>query len=521
MSDALDRLERSIFSNDEHLPDEQQTSSIERHPRAYQIFLTCTALIGYTFIFGLPILGSLLLALIPNQIISAADYISVSVIFIELGIVIIAFSLSAALYQLKIALPAGRPLSDAEAPKLFALIKELNKELLSQKFQPRIQHVKISQHYEITTHRTPTNGFPLFFTNTLVIGLPLLQSHSPKQIKTLISREIIHLSGSRLRLSSWLFFAGKYWQQYNNALKKQVITPNIFLLFFFSWYAPLYKLFAQEVENIETHFVDDAIAKNSGLKNIADTLAHNYIVRKFLYQSFWPHLNNKAYRHKTPPYLPYSSLERNLKSELDSLTSQSWLDSITLDRDESQRSPDLLARLKKLNVTQPSLPEHHQVSAAQYFLSDTLAKLIKQMDKLWLVSNQFTWQKKYQKGQTEITELKELGIQAKQSLLSDDRMWDYIQLIKRYIDKGEAIKLYKQILQMDTRDARISFEIGRTLLDHMDSDGIDALEATIKNEPGYTLMVCQILTRYYTRTGDNRSAQTCRRRALAYQVDAA
>ena len=203
MSDALDQLERSILSNDSKTST-QQESIIDRHPQAYQYFLACLTVIGYTFIFGLPIIGLLLLALIPNQIISAADFISVSLIFIEVAIVLIAFSLSATLYQLKIPLPAGRPLSKEEAPKIFFLLDELNKEFAEHKFQARIQQIKISQHYEIKTVRTPHNGFPLFFTNTLVLGLPLLQSHSPKQLKTLVAREIIYLAGARSRLSSWL-----------------------------------------------------------------------------------------------------------------------------------------------------------------------------------------------------------------------------------------------------------------------------------------------------------------------------
>jgi|GEM_PF-2461160 len=520
MNDALDQLERNILSNG-LTASERQESFIDRHPRAYQYFLAGLTIWGYTFIFSFPIIAVLLFAFIPKQIIMASDLISVSVIFIEIAIVLIAASLSMTLYQLKTILPSGRPLERQETPKLYALIDELTQQFASHRLQPKIQQIKISQNFEIRTVRTPRNGFPILFTNTLIIGLPLLLSHTPKQLKTLISREVIHLAGARSRLSSWLCFSGSYWEQYNFALKKQVKSPNIFLLFFFAWFSPLYALLAQGARKIEHYYIDRQLAAVIGKEELSDSLVQSYISNKYLNDVFWPHLNNKAYKHKTPPYLPHASIERNIKSKLDDHSRQSWLDSALCEVSESASEPSLSNRLKKLDISNPPLPDSLHMTAAEFFLRDTLPTLIQQMDKIWSFSNQFIWQKKYIKGQEEMNELKELGIQAQQGLLTDQRIWDYIQLIKRYMDEQEAARLYKEILKLETGDARISFEIGRTLLEQMDNDGIEALEQTMRQEAGYTVMACHLLTRHYSRIGDNRSAQSCRRRALAYQVNAA
>ncbi len=520
MNNALDRLERNILSNDE-LSIEHPESIAHRHPGAYQFVLCCLSIAGYTFIFSLPVTVVLLLAFIPNQIISAADFISVSVIFIEIAITLIAASLSATLFQLKIQLPPGRPVNANEAPKLFALIDELNLTLSPQKLQPKIQQIKISQKFEINIIRTPRNGFPVFFTNTLILGLPLLQCLSPKQFKNLISHEIVHLSGSRSRLSSWLYFTGTYWEQYNFALKKQVKSPNIFLLVFFAWFSPLYHLLAREIEKIECMNVDKLLTEKISAEDLSDALVQHFISHKYLNDSFWPNLNEKAYRHSTPPYMPYSGIERNLKSKLDDITRQSWLDSALFDTFESTNIPSLSHRLKQLGINNPPLPGFLQTSAAKYFLGKALPVLIQQMDKVWEVSNQFVWQKKYAKGQSELTHLNELVIQADQGLLSDERIWEYMQLIKRHNDEQQATIKYREILKLNTRDPRISFEIGRTLLEQMDESGIQALDRTMQLEEGYTVMSCQILTRYYARMGDSRSAQSCRRRALAYQINVA
>lgn len=519
MSDALDQLERSILLSNADLSLKPQ-STFDRHPRVYQYTLACLALLGYAFIFGLPVIAVFLATLVPDQIINAIDYLGVSLIFLEIAIALMAASLSITLFQLKVALPAGRPVTVDDSPKLFALIKELNKEYSSHKLQPKIHHIKLSQHFEIKIIRTPRNGFPMLFTNTLIIGLPLLQTHSPKHLKTLISREIIHLSGARSRLCSWLFFVNSYWQQYTTALKKHVRIPNLLLLLFFAWYAPLYKLMSKGTDALEHYFIDKKITEKLGDKIFTETLVQNFISEKFLKEIFWPQLNNKAYRHKSPPYLPYSSIEKIISSELDDYTRQSWLDNALCDKKQFSLKLSILNRLHNLNITHPALPINYNTSAANYFLHDSLSTLITQMNRVWASSNKHDWQKKFRKGQSELTELKELGVQAEQGLLSDERMQVYLKLIKRYVTEKETLSLYRKILKFETKDPRISFEIGSLLLENLEGDGVSALEKSIQIDPDYTLKVCQFLTRYYTRIGDHRAAQSCRRRALAHQVEA-
>lgn len=520
MSDALDQLERSILlsNTDASL---QPQALFSRYPRTYLYCLACLALLGYAFIFGLPVITLILASLVPGQMINATDYLGVSLTLLEIAIALFTASLSIALYQLKIALPAGRPITDEDSPKLFALISELNKEFSSGKLQPVIQHIKLTQNYEIKVVRTPRNGFPLLFTNTLIIGLPLLQTHSPKHLKVLISREIIHLSGARTRLTSWLSHTSHYWSQYAAALKKQGRTPSFLLLLFFAWYAPLYKLMSKGALVLECYFIDLNLSNIIGKQGFSQCLAQTFISEKFLKDIFWPQLNNKAYRHKSPPYLPYSSIESLINEKLDNFTRQSWLDNTLSDKKQFAIKLSLLSRFHNLNIDHPTLPVTYKTSAAHYFLHNSLKALITQMNRVWASSSKFDWKKKFLKGQSELAELSELGAQADQGILSDDRMQDYMKLIQRYMPENESMDLLRKILEFDTQDPRISFEIGTFLLEHLESDGVDALEQTLKIDAAYTLNVCHLLTRYYTRIGDNRSAQSSRRRALAYQVDIA
>ena len=89
--------------------------------------------------------------------------------------------------------PAGRPLNRKDFPVLRARIDELCTTYNS----PALHHVKLTTRFGIEIVRTPVNGFPSRFTNTLLIGLPVMSCMSPLHLKLLLAREIGHLALTR------------------------------------------------------------------------------------------------------------------------------------------------------------------------------------------------------------------------------------------------------------------------------------------------------------------------------------
>ena len=117
--------------------------------------------------------------------------------------------------------------------------------------------------------------------------------------------------------------------------------------------------------------------------------------------------------------------------------------------------------------------------------------------------------------------LRQLIMQAMQSLLADETAWELLQMSKRYLNDEQMLPMSRQILQSSLSDARIYFDIGRSLLAQGDEQGIMALEKAINTDEGYTVIACQLMTKYFVYVGNSRSAQNTRRRALAFQVNAA
>jgi hypothetical protein len=519
VNSTLDALERSILSDNDiqNIESLSAPSLTERHFILYFIGISLFSLTAYAFIFAFPFTTIVIALNLPYKIISATSYIDVALIISEIFIASLCCWISILLYKVKLAKPSGRPLAENEAPQLIKLINDLQYEHNISK----IHTIKVTNKFELNIIRTPKTGFPLLFSNTLIIGLPLMQCLSSEQFKIRLLTEFFHLQNRFKRPSSWFYFQRETWSQYRIEYHASWKSPHAIMRIFFSWYAPLYKVLSQGMVRKEKLLADVYTLGSIDKVSLVDMISISGISQHYLDNIFWPHLYSKAYKHKTPPYLPYASIERDIQTRLNNEISQSWIDQAIKKKSEHSSEPSLHQRLSNIELQRVLLPSPVMQSSASHYLGETLDLITQQMDKIWLMTHKFDWQQKYKKGQEEQKELAELGAQALSGLISDTKTWEYILLVKKYIEVQSQIPLFKHLLKINTRDARIRFDIGRTLLNHLDADGIPALENAMQLDPNYTVISCQLITKYCVATGDSKSAQAYRRKALAYQVEAA
>jgi Zn-dependent protease with chaperone function len=519
MNNKLDALERGILSDDssQNINTLTSRSLTDRHPVIYFSLLSVIALIGYVFLISFPLISTYLIITIPQQIIQASNYIDAIIILAEIAIASLSAWISIYLYKLSIKLPGGRPVTNDEEPQLVHLIEKIQ----SQHNAPAIHRIRITEKFNIRIIRTPKNGYPFAFTNTLLIGLPLMQSLSPEELNTAIVREISHIKNIYRRTSGWFFFLRQTWCQYRIAHQEKWNPQNIIMRVFFAWYSPLFKMLSQNAARIEELHADSYTQKYIDKVTLFEMIATAGISEYYLNNNFWPHLYNKAYKHKTPPYLPYASIETNLHTKLDSETAETWLEKSINSNDSHTDIPSLRQRMANLDLKRIMMPAPVMESSAHYYLADTLKTITQQMDKVWQMTHQFDWQQKFKIGEQERIQLRQLQSQVESGALSDIKVWEYILLIKKHINENSALLLYIKILRLQPKDARINFDIGRTLLNNLDELGIKTLETSMEQDPTYTVIACQLITKFFVAIGNSKSAQLYRRKALAYQVEAA
>ena len=519
MSDQLDLidLDNQTFSSNQATDASAVRNSQERYTLSYISSLTLFTLLGYAYIFLFPALGVAAASSLYFNTFAANDFNDITLIIIQVSTLIFSLLMTIYLFQRAPTLPAGRPVTSQDAPRLIQLVTELCAEL----HLTTIHRIRVTREFELSLVRTPKSGFPFRTINTLIIGLPLMQCLTPVQFRSAVHRELVHLSGPVTRPGRWFYFARQKWTQYQNSYQSDFSIPTLIMRIFFSWYAPLYRFYSKKAARHEELYADDQAFNTIKDNGFVDMLTAVMLGHRFLEQEYWPSLNIKAYKYHTPPYMPYSCLEIHFRNKLLPRIAQQWIDESLQTKPTTSTMPDFYSRINKLDVWNVILPHTSEESAASYFLDDSCDTIIDQMDQVWFKSQQYKWQQRFKKGQLERNKLKELKLQASQGMLSDIKTWEYIQLIGKYVERHEAILLYKKLLDIQHKDSRIYFEIGRGLISCMDAGGIQVLEQSMTLDKRHTVAACNMITQFYVQTGKSRFAQPYRRRALAYQVEAA
>lgn len=429
---------------------------------------------------------------------------------------LIAGWLSHALFKIRPELPAGKPIEE----KNFKVLIDRIHNLAETYHAPPIHHVKLTTRFEIEIQRTASNGFPSKFTNTLLIGLPVMSCMSPLHLKLLLARQIGHLASTRNSYAHRLIYLRRVWEDYANAYSAEWKASHILFRLFFSWYWKLYELTTRAAVRLDQLDKDQYMLEVSTEANAAEAIAVFGIKKHYLEHEFWPTLNKMAFTHAKPAFLPYSSMDKILGNNLDPVTAQ-----LTYEH-ELNRHPNpgdvyanLRQRLLALNSEDFTIPEKRIETAASHFLGEDLLEVQKQLDKVWYLHNKSIWALRYKKGIEEKQQLKVLRKQAAQSLLSNDEARRYLLLIEKYVDSDKAIPLYMEIVETNYLDAAVCYELGRLLLSANHEAGVKALQAAMETETNYTVDCCQHIVKYMANQGDMKQAQYYRRMILAHQVE--
>ena len=517
MNDQLNQLEQPILQQDAGDNNQRHLTLGERHPVIYLGLMSVYAGLAYVWLLAFPLLLIFLVVSIPYSLMHAHSFPQYAGVALELLAAAVAAWSSYAIYKLPVPYPAGRPLQHDEAPGLRNLINEL----CNKHRAPHIDRIRIVRELAMDLVYTPENGYPFSSSSNLLIGLPLMQSLSPRYLLARIEREIVKDAGKYKRASAWICLNRKMCHQYHLAWKDSWSVPGLFMRAMFSWYVPLFKILSISACRMQQYYADKKLQKTLSDTTLVEMLVTENICGHYLTNDFWPHLYSKAYRHKQPPYLPYSSLDHNLRVKLDQYNAQSWLNADLEQSTTLSFVPTLRQRLSRLGVHRVELPPPVTESAAKYFLANNLKVIASQLDRVWLKAHEFEWQQKYQQGLQQQQRLRHLIMHAMQKLLTEETAWELLQLGKRHLADEQMYPLYRQVMQNGLSDARIYFDIGRNLLGHFDGQGVVALEKAMALDESYTVIACQLMTKYFVHIGNSKSAQNYRRRALAFQVNAA
>ena len=354
-------------------------SLVERYPRLYLGFVTLLALLGYAYVLLFPLLILASISYI-YEAIAGAEVIDWQSALIWLAVLILAGVVSYRCIMLRLALPTGLTLVEDKAPELFKIVRELHTRFK----RPEISRIVITGNYELDIIKTPRWALPVWSTNTIVIGLPVLQSLSPKQFDCMVARRIGQFSKRDNLLTNWLYQLRPIWQQYRAAYTKQK-APGIELLkWFFTVYAPFYSAFSAFVARRDELNADTYAMQLYNDEEVLEMLTADAVCRRYIENRYWPAIHKIAALETKSLPAPHSKMATavaaNLKGEkLATLISEL----LKLDSRWKDPVPSLSSRIKNIGHNKPYMEELTGETAAARYLGTSINGVIDLVDKLW------------------------------------------------------------------------------------------------------------------------------------------
>lgn len=350
------------------------------YPRLYLTFTIMVAGIGYGFIFMFPYLllstSMAIYATLESEQ-TAHNWLIVSSHICSL---FMSGVFTHTLSTMRFTPPPGRLLAEREAPLLFRLLAQLRQAYGN----PPIHRIMLDGGDDVRVIKTPRSGFPILCTTTLVVGLPLLHTVSPRHLRVLLARRIGQLSGRYNLVTGALFHLKGIWQQYRDQRHSQSL-PSRLVGHFFSLYAPIYNTAALGIIRTEELNADRYALDVINGQEIAEAISFHAAGRDFLSSRYWPTIMRMTARTRgKPDYLPYEHLTTVARKALTTAALATATRRLFLENDFRGDNPPLGNRLDNLGYSGPVPLQELKVAAAPLFLESSLPAIVKTFHDHWI-----------------------------------------------------------------------------------------------------------------------------------------
>jgi hypothetical protein len=356
-----------------------------RFPEAYKILLIPVALSGYAYLLCFPVLlltgtfqlVQLLVTTPLGQITHHLDTLAIWASMVLLGLLI-----TRQIFRIKFSPPEGITINPSTASKLHTLLRQINRQITA----PKVDRIIITEQLSLDIVKTPTYPLPFWSTNTLVVGLPLMQCLSPDYFKCAMVRKLIQHSKREHGIAKWIVQLRNIWPLFTKVTSPRLNILNSPLYYFFKLYAPLYRYLTIPAANHVELLADQDTLRVINDEDLLQTIEKIIVTKIYLEKQYWPKINNMINHNRYKIIEPYSKLEQVLQNGLTPQLSKRWLDRLYCHHsNQISPVPDLRSRMNNIGRSKIRIPEKTAETAAHYFLDSAYLDIISEMNQLWLL----------------------------------------------------------------------------------------------------------------------------------------
>jgi Zn-dependent protease with chaperone function len=479
----------------------------QKNPGAYKLQVALLAVLGYAYLLGIIAVAIglflLLLAVVFYLRHASAGMGKVMVVLLLVPLVVFQSM------WVKIPQPDGLELDRSQVPELFGLIDELTQKLNALK----VHRVLLTGEFNAAVSQVPRFGLFGWSQSYLILGLPLLQSLSPKQFKAVLAHELGHLSGNHSRFSAWIYRLCCTWTNVLSQLSSQ--EESSWLLDpFINWYAPFFKAYSFVLARADEYEADRCSCELTSARTMAAALINMEVRAQFLDQLFWQPLYQQANYQAEPPAHCFTQLAQTLQSPPAPKRLKTWLaQSLNQDTDYTDTHPCLRDRLAACGYSPnyaTAFLKSLTLSSADRYLGSALPTLCEQLSQTWQTNINFAWHERYSVAQEQRQTLAILAQKA--SPLNPAERWSQVELTYA-LENSEVVQPLLTAFLQDYPDHGYAYYLqGELLLAIEDPNGLQYLKKAARKDPACRLEAYQSIYGFLTKQGRKAEAKTYRKR---------
>jgi len=419
----------------------------ERYPRGYLCAALILMLPGYFFLFLFPWFAfegvSVLIAALPD--IKTTEYwLTEQGLTVALWLLVIVFCLffSLKIFQLRFPRVQGLKMSKELAPALYSLIAGVRE--LTQR--PTIRDVVLTDQYELRIDATPRLGFPFLMSNTLVIGMPMLQTLSEAQFRGEVLRRLGQCASGRFRPTHWIYRTRLLWCKYQDALQKRKRIGELPVRWFFSFYAPLFAGFTVPAARKDELAADVAVLEWLNDRDYFETVKSSAIAEVFLDACFWRKVYQSLKENaritsdmKKEALNPFEKLEHvsgHLKSK--EFRKKCLQGAFVENQNIFNMGPALRVRMENLGQSKLRDVPIVEKTAAAACLGNARKNYVSIINKLWRSTTFANWKADNEKQRVDIKTVKALSQKSRRRILGIKEILNYAHIAKRL--RGDSLR---------------------------------------------------------------------------------
>lgn len=417
----------------------------ERYPRLYLCLAVLLMLFGYAFLLLFPCLvfeGTSVLLREISHARTAGHWIVVEV---WAAILMFGLFIGWQIFRLNFPPISGLRLSKDLAPGLYASIAKVKN------YAPQlsIRNVVLTDQYELRIEETPRLGYPFWTSNTLVIGMPMLQTLSEQQFRGEMMRRFSQYASGRFRPGHWLFRTRLLWRRYLEALCARKRLGEIPIRWFFAIYAPLFEILTLPASRMDELAADTAVLEWLNDRDYFDAVKSSAIAEIFLNAHYWRKVHQAALKNPTSVLNPFEKLEHisgHLKSK--DFRGKCLQGAFASEQDFSKPVPVLSVRMEHAGQSQLRDAPIVETTAAEACLGDARKNYVSIIDKLWYSTTFSQWKAAYEQRCADIKKVKMLSKKSRHQALVFSEVLLYGRLAKRL--RGDPV--HRSFLKMFKRN---------------------------------------------------------------------